>query len=345
LSAVNYGFADRFLHGLALGSRVIAEMSFDIEKATQKPDGSAVTDGEHVFILGLARAGTTILMRRYFATGVFGTLTYRDMPFVLAPGLWANMSRRSRRLGVRAERAHGDGLQVDLDSPESLDEVFWRIFCGDDYIKSDALVPHAPDADILKNFREYVAAILQSRAGSPTRYLSKTNNSVLRLASLRKAFPNATYLVPFRDPMQHAYSLLRQHQRFSLVQQDNSFVKKYMGWLGHHEFGLDHRPFVFDALRPLGDPSKLGYWLDLWCATYGALLTQHKDDVTFVSFDRLCTETEKVWGALTRRANLPAQVTTAEPLVHVEREVPETVEPGLAAKSELLHSALLSESC
>ena len=344
MAAGNYGFADRFLHRLALGSRVIAEMSFDIERTSQKPDGDAVQNGKHVFISGLARAGTTVLMRRFHSTGLFGTLTYRDMPFVLVPGVWAKISRRSRRTSVPAERAHGDGLQVDVDSPESLDEVFWRIFCGEDYIHRDALVPHVPDADTLAKFRIFVAAVLQSRDGKPTRYLSKTNNSILRLSALRQTFPDALFLVPFRDPLQHAYSLMRQHKRFVAAQHDNAFVGSYMRWLGHHEFGPDHRPFVFDGKRPKGDPFGLGYWLDLWCATYGALLLQHKSNVTFVSFDRLCTETDKVWAALAERAELPALATAAETLKHVARKVPEAADADLTDKAGALHAELLSQT-
>lgn len=342
MPAVNYRRADRILHRLALGSRVIAEMSFDIERATQKPDGEAVRNGNHVFIAGLARAGTTVVMRRFHSTREFGSLTYRDMPFVLAPGTWTMLSKGSRVAGMRVERAHGDGLEVDVDSPESFDEVFWRIFCGDDYIRPDCLVPHVPDDESLDKFRIFVAAILQSREGKPTRYLSKTNNSILRLPALRQAFPKALIIVPFRDPMQHAFSLLRQHRRFSLVQQENPFVGKYMRWLGHHEFGLDHRPFVFEGARPQGAPGDLDYWLELWCATYGALLKRHSDIVTFVSFDRLCAETGKVWASLAQKAGLPTEISAAEKLVPVLRDVSGSVSRELAELSGSVHSALLS---
>jgi hypothetical protein len=79
---------------------------------------------KHVFIAGLARAGTTILMRRFYASQAFRSLTYRDMPFVLAPTLWRKLAAQSGRNLVTAERAHGDGILVDIDSPESFEEVF-----------------------------------------------------------------------------------------------------------------------------------------------------------------------------------------------------------------------------
>lgn len=340
MSASSYGRADRLLHRLALGSRAVAEMSFDMEKATQHPDGDAVATGAHVFIAGLARAGTTILMRRFHASGLFGTLTYRDMPFVLAPGLWAKLSRRNRRSIARAERAHGDGLLVDIDSPESLDEVFWRIFCGPDYLRPDALVPHDPDKETIAAYRAHVAAILKSREGRPGRYLSKTNNSILRLGALRRAFPAALIIVPFREPVSQAASLLAQHRHFREDQRADRFILDYMGWLGHHEFGLGHRPFVFGGERPAGDPDTLGYWLSLWCGVYEALLARHRGEVRFVSYDRLCTE-PAVWDALAAAAGLP-EGAAAEPLRHAVREAGETVPAEIAERAAALHAELLA---
>ena len=51
----------------------------------------------------------------------------------------------SRRDIAKTERAHGDDVLVDADSPESFDEVFWRIFTGDEYLGDDRLVAYPPD--------------------------------------------------------------------------------------------------------------------------------------------------------------------------------------------------------
>ena len=70
----------------------------------------------------------------YFAFGApfvqkvlceFETLTYRDMPFILAPLLWDKISRPLRKAGEKVERAHGDGMMVSFDSPEAFEEVVW----------------------------------------------------------------------------------------------------------------------------------------------------------------------------------------------------------------------------
>jgi len=232
----NYSFASKVLHHLALGNRALAEASFDVEQSLYASPASQADEGRHVFVAGLARAGTTILMRSLYETGLFRSLTYRDMPFVLAPNLWRAVSRHSRREAVPSERAHGDGILVDFDSPEALEEVFWRVFCRDDYIRSDQLIPMQADDEIVAKFRAYIRVIL--KGGETRRYLSKNNNNILRLSSIAAAFPAAAILIPFRDPVQHAGSLLRQHRHFLAVHEADPFSRRYMTWLAHHEIGL-----------------------------------------------------------------------------------------------------------
>ncbi|MGG7567369.1 sulfotransferase [Rhodovulum sp. DZ06] len=297
--ASDYSALDKLLHRAALGARPIAEMSFDLDQGQAKPDVAAVRAGRHVFVTGLARAGTTILMRRIHGGGGFRSLTYRDMPFVLAPNLWGAKIGAAKAGTEAAERAHGDRIKVSVDSPESLDEVFWRVFDGESYIAPDHLLPHRPDEELRGRFAAYVGAILKSGGGS--RYLSKNNNNVLRLPALRATFPEALILVPFRDPLTHARSLMRQHENFLDQQRGDPFVASYMTWLGHHEFGRDHRPFRFgdaEAARLAAlDPGTLDYWLEVWRQTYAHVEQTAPADAIFVCYETLC-EDPSVWERL-----------------------------------------------
>ena len=40
----------------------------------------------------MARSGSTILLNSIYKTDIFASLTYADMPFVLAPNLWSKIS-------------------------------------------------------------------------------------------------------------------------------------------------------------------------------------------------------------------------------------------------------------
>ena len=297
----NYTLLDRLLHRLALQSSSVAEMSFDIDQTRVSVDSADVASRRHVFVAGLARAGTTILMRQFYATGRYCSLTYRDMPFVLAPNLWRQLSSVSSVAASDVERAHGDNLSVSVDSPESFDEVFWRVFAGAQYIHDNCLEPHRPSRKLIEKYVRYVGAVLDGKA----LYLCKNNNNILRLEAIRRAFPEALIVVPFRDPLQHAASLLRQHRRFAEMQSGDSFIRDYMRWLGHHEFGLDHRPFRFDDL-PKSDlePDTIDYWLELWCRTYAWLERTAPDSVLFVSYEDLCTD-ERTWSRIALAAGIP----------------------------------------
>jgi hypothetical protein len=260
----DYSALDRLLHRLALGNRVVPEMLHDLERSRFLGSSPPARDGRHVYVTGLARAGSTILMREIHATGAFGSLTYADMPFVLAPNLWAGLARR-RPAGKRAERAHGDGIEVDTHSPEALEEVYWRLFCGTDYLTATGLAPHDPSDEAVDGYVDLIRLVL--RHTGKDRYLAKNNNTILRLVPLAQALPHALFLVPIREPLQHAQSLLNQHLRFRGA---DPFTVQYMTWLGHHEFGATQRPFLMGP-APASDPGSLDYWLEQWITVYSAL--------------------------------------------------------------------------
>ena len=338
MSHASYSFGARLLHQLALSNVALAEVSFDVDQAWGAAERRDISRESHVFVAGLARAGTTILMRRLFASGAFRSLTYRDMPFVLAPNIWRRFEAFGSRHMEAVERAHGDGLMVDFDSPEALEEVFWRVICGGDYLLRDRLVPMTAAPETLDKFRRYVAALLQAHPDK--RYLSKNNNNILRLSSLAAAFPGAVILVPFREPLAQAASLAEQHRRFCSAGHDSRFTRKYMQWLAHHEFGPGHRPFVFDGEMPEGDPAQgLDYWLRLWIATYAYLLETAPAGTLFISYERLCDATDRVWPELCRRLNLSGEA-PVEPLRPAKAAQAET-DIDLREQANSLHQRLL----
>ncbi len=304
----DYSLGDRVLHRLALGSPLIGRISFDIDQTVAKLRVGRKEESP-VFISGLARAGTTILMRTFYETGEFRSLTYRDMPFVLMPNLWKVLSTAFQKNQIAKERAHGDGIEVNFDSPEAFEEVFWKTFLADDYLFKDHLSPHAPNTEVIDQFRRFVShVVLSADHPEQQRYLSKNNNNVLRLGSIRRAFPNALIIVPFRDPVQQAISLLKQHTQFCVMHKRDKFSRDYMEWLGHHEFGGTHRPFQFGErwrVTPIqNDPENINYWLALWINTYNYLLETASKDTLFLCFEELCREPQKVMSSLFAMANI-----------------------------------------
>ena len=120
----NYSLLERLFHNFALSSQLIREASFDLESAFISSKSS---NENHIFITGLARSGTTILLNSIYKSNVFASLTYADMPFVLAPNLWSKISFHKGDSTFQ-ERFHGDGIKFSLKSPEAFEEVFWKTF-------------------------------------------------------------------------------------------------------------------------------------------------------------------------------------------------------------------------
>jgi len=204
-------------------------MQMEQNKWKNEPfDAEAVSP---VFICGLARSGSTLLLNRLVATGAFSTSTYRHMPFVLAPNLWGGASKAQRKQAAETARAHGDGMTHSFDSEEAFEEVFWRAV-AEKGSRDGPLLPWNTkiNAETKVQFRLFMTSVV--RAGEAGRYLSKNNNNVTRIPALLASAETAKIVIPFRAPVAFCGSTLAQHQRFLAGHETSPFDAKYMAWLG-----------------------------------------------------------------------------------------------------------------
>ena len=82
----NYNFIEKQLHDLILGNNFISKSLFELEKTLFKFED--LTNEYHIFITGLPRSGTTILMNYIYQANCFSSFKYSDMPFILSPNLF-----------------------------------------------------------------------------------------------------------------------------------------------------------------------------------------------------------------------------------------------------------------
>ena len=75
----NYSWSQKKLHKLALAYQFIRESTFDVENFVLSTEQLI---HNHVFIAGLARSGSTILLNAIYESNQFSSLSYQDMPFV-----------------------------------------------------------------------------------------------------------------------------------------------------------------------------------------------------------------------------------------------------------------------
>ncbi len=267
----NYSWLEQKLHKFALSSQFIREVTFDFESSSIR--FSSMPEN-HIFITGLARAGTTILLNALYKSNMFASLSYADMPFILAPNLWSKISFNKRYLELK-ERAHGDGIKVSTDSPEAFEEVFWKTFSEEDY------------EELEDKFRVYVGNILYKY--KKERYLSKNNQNIKRVELINNIFSNSKILIPFRDPIQHAYSLLTQHKKFLDYDKNDKFISKYMKWIGHTEFGPNYIPIHNQNLNFHND-LEINHWIEQWYLTYNCVFRslKNKKNIHLISYEKLC---------------------------------------------------------
>ena len=301
----DYSFLSKLLHHLALGNKYIPEFLHDIELMTFKKKIEINDLKPHIFVCGLPRSGTTILMKTLYETNEFASLTYRDMPFVVLPNIWSKISNKIKANKLK-ERIHEDSISINIDSPEALEEVFWKTKLQKKYILLNKLISHEVDEFTINEFKNYISLILLKY--KKQLYLSKNNNNILRIESIIKTFPNSLILIPYRDPLQQTRSLLTQHQRFNHEQKRNKFIKQYMTYLAHHEFGLDHKPYYFNINDKLtSDTHSIDYWLEQWTEVY-TYLSQKRflqtKNVLYINYENFCNNPESIFQEIKKRTNL-----------------------------------------
>jgi hypothetical protein len=330
--ANRYGWADKSLHRIAFAAAPALAAVGDLESRTFADRLAKISSERPLFITALPRAGTTILLNLLVHSGRFASHTYRDMPFVLCPLLWQRFAKRFQKSVEAEERAHGDGIKVSADSPEAFEEMIWRVFFANHYRK-DRIIPWSrlDDEDFAGFLRLHAKKVIALRGGeaAPMRYVSKNNFHIARLEALSDVFPDAVVLVPFREPIQHAASLLKQHRHFLALHAEDRFARAYMAGTGHFDFGENFLPIDFDEW--LGrdrrrEATDLSFWLEYWIAAYTHLSTATAGRAKFVSYDSLAANPRRGLEWLAEFADLP----NPRSLI----EAPETLHPPRTHETE-----------
>ena len=339
-----YSPVDRFFHLLAFSKPFVLKKASRIEDVFVRVPATEAAR-QPVFVTSLARGGTTAVLNALHDLPDVATHTYRDMPFLTAPVIWKKLSGRKRSV-ARRQRAHGDGLAIDLDSPEAFEEVLWKLFWPGKFASDRIALWNSQDrrVDADRFLKRHMTKIIRAR-GKPAetgRYCSKNNANIARIDYLTEVFPEGRIVVPLRRPECHAASLLRQHRNFLALQSEDDFVQRYMQDIGHFEFGHIHKPLAFAGFDPAGfDPDSGDYWLAYWIAAFEDVLT-HKQACLIVTQDdlrsapvptmeKLCAEL----GLRTEGIDFKSYFRSSE-----DRADASLFDPDLLARAQALYAAL-----
>ena len=305
-----YSSLDQTLHQIAFKTYPAQVGLANLEDKLLAKDLAGLSSDNPIFITALPRAGTTLLLECFADLPEFATHCYRDMPFVLIPYLWNRYSRTFQREVESQERAHGDGMKINPDSPEALEEVIWTTFWPK-HFQQDRIIPWDDERneDFEKFFRSHIKKIILLRRKSNAanvRYVSKNNANIARIPLLKTLFPSSIIIVPFRDPLHHVASLLQQHLNFLAIHQSDPFAAEYMKAIGHFDFGQNLCPIDlggwFDQ-RQSKSANSISFWLEYWVNSYQYLLTNSGKTLNFLNYDALCQTPEEGLSTIARIVN------------------------------------------
>ena len=288
----DYNEWTKLLHRMILDNYNISRGLFNFEKKVFR---RRIKDKRKNFVIvtGLARGGTTALTNLLYESQHFYSLSYSNMPFILSVNLWSKIySPRKNKL---KERAHKDNIKFGYKSIEALEEYFYKAQLNDSFIEESTLVKH----DISqKTYEDYISyQLLVGLNSSNSVYLAKNNNLILRYRSIRSYNKDFHILLMLRHPVEHAKSLVKQHLKFSERHEEDPFSLEYMNWLGHHEFGLNHKPFKLDADHNLNFPiGSLDYWVSSWVEYYSYVLQFVIEDrnLHIIDYSDLCSKPDRI---------------------------------------------------
>jgi hypothetical protein len=259
-----------------------------------------------IFVAGLARSGTTVLLEMLHAHPDTASLAYKDFPMLYTP-CWWNRFIRLAGCGTATleERAHKDGIRVGPDSPEAMEEPLWMHFF--DHLHNPAacnVLAGQTDVPQFETFyRDHIRKVLTIRGGS--RYLAKGNYNLARIEYLLRLFPDARFIIPFRDPVSHIASLRKQQRLFEKLERDDPPVLQHMCRVGHFEFGLNWTPVNYgrqsvtdQILEAWRDGRDVEAWALYWEDTHRYLLSRLqsnaalRDAVLIVNYESLCADSK-----------------------------------------------------
>jgi hypothetical protein len=275
---------------------------------------------EPIYIAGLARAGSTILLELVASIDGVVTHRYRDFPPVFIPYWWNGfVDRAQAKVLEPKERPHGDRIWITPESPEAMEEPLWMAFfpSSHDPAVSQSLDARDRHQEFERFYRDHIRKLLLVRRG--TRYACKGNYNITRLEYLLHIFPDARIVIPIRDPVSHVASLLRQHERFSAACMGNPRGLAHLRQTGHFEFGLDRRPIntgdtarTAEILRLWREGEELRGWARYWCQIYGyvAQRLEHSERLRqaaiVVRYEELCASAESIVRSVLQHCRLSA---------------------------------------
>ncbi len=295
---------DRFAGAVATRWPGLGRRLADIETRAVRADIVDVRIERPIYVCGVARAGSTLLLELLAEVPGVTTHRYADYPGLWTPYWWNWLrSRLPLPRSAPVERAHRDRIAVTRESPEAFEEVLWMHFFSGrhDPTVDQVLGADRVDSAFAEFYRDHLRKLLAIRGA--TRYLAKANYNLSRIDYLLTLFPEARFVVAIREPQSHIASLIKQDRLFTQWSVQRPDIARQLARTGHFEFGPDKRAINYgdtaaaEAIRASFDAGRTveGYARQ-WAAAYGWFAARLANDAALarqcilVDYGRLCSD-------------------------------------------------------
>ena len=328
-SAFQVSLSQHLFSGLMHATRRFWLWLGNLESSVLREQIEKIEIRRPIYIAGLARAGTTILLEILASHCDVETHRYRDFWTIYTP-FWSEQAlKHTLRQSEPVERSHGDGLMVTPDSPEAMEEMLWMAFFQElhDPAHCNVLDGQTKNTAFERFYRDHIRKLLLARHGR--RYASKANYNVTRMEYLLELFPDARFVVPIRRPREHVASLRKQHTLLLEAANIHPRAVTYLDRVGHFEFGQHRRPINFgdndtilSILSLWESGSEIRGWARYWTYIYEHIAERLQTNpklrqaVLVLRYEDLCAEPD----AVLQRLFQHCQLGDAEPVIRRFRE-------------------------
>jgi len=272
-----------------------------------------------IYIVGLARAGTTITLEILEKHPFLASHKYKHLPMPFLPHAFSQFTELSRFFTKPIERVHKDGIFVTRESPEAIEEKFWQHFFNNNHNEeiSNVMNGAISNPKFEQFYRNHIRKLLLNQKSS--RYLAKNNYLITRLEYLNRIYPNSKFLLIIRNPVNHIASLIKQTRLFIKMEEENHTLIDWHRITGHSEFG--HYQLCINTgdnelihkIRRLWKDERtyVKGWAYYWSSLYGYVMNlleankKIKESTLIIRYEDLCENPAEIIDKILEHSELP----------------------------------------
>ena len=260
-----------------------------------------------IYVTGLARAGTTVILEMLSKHPDVATHRYLHMVMPYVPHWMQSFADMTPLMLSPTERLHKDGMMVNRNSPEAVEEIFWQRYFENalDESKSSIMKKDTSNLEFEEFYKKHIRKLMQDQLR--TRYAAKNNYNVSRMEYIQKIFTNVKFLIIVRNPFDHIASLAKQDSILSEVERQDPRLLDWTKIIGHREFGgakvcinLDDANLVQEIRNHWTDKKTyVKGWAKYWASIYAYVHQTLKnnpnlsDATLVVRYETLCEEPDE----------------------------------------------------